>query len=146
MHRVYIGLGSNLGDGPHNLDSAVAMLQSEVGEVLFTSDYIESEPWGFESQHRFTNAVTVLSSALSPLELLDVTQRIERLMGRTHKRKAGEGYADRVIDLDILLYDDLQYEDERLTLPHPHIERRDFVRIPLEQCQQAMQKIDKQIK
>jgi 2-amino-4-hydroxy-6-hydroxymethyldihydropteridine diphosphokinase len=134
-HIVYIGLGSNLGDGSKNLDKAVALLQKEAGDVLYTSAYIESEPWGFESEHRFTNAVTVISTTLEPLPLLDLTQQIERRMGRTRKRRRGEGYSDRVIDLDLLIYDDLQLETERLILPHPHIADRDFVRLPLEECQ-----------
>ena len=137
-HIVYIGLGSNLGDGPKNLDKAVALLQKEAGVVLYTSAYIESEPWGFESEHRFTNAVTVISTTLEPLPLLDLTQQIERRMGRTRKRRRGEGYSDRVIDLDLLIYDDLQLETERLILPHPHIAERDFVRLPLEECQTFM--------
>ena len=137
-HIVYIGLGSNLGDGPKNLDAAVALLQKEVGEVLYTSAYIESEPWGFESSHRFTNAVTVVRTELEPLPLLDLTQQIERRMGRTRKRKRGEGYSDRVIDLDLLLYDNFRIESERLTIPHPHITDRDFVRLPLEECRAYM--------
>ena len=138
LHIVYIGLGSNLGDGPKNLDKAIALLQKEAGEVLYTSAYIESDPWGFESEHRFTNAVTVIRTALEPLPLLDLTQQIERRMGRTRKRRRGEGYSDRVIDLDLLVYDDLKLETERLVLPHPHIAERDFVRLPLEECQAFM--------
>ena len=141
-HIVYIGLGSNLGDGPKNLDKAVALLQKEAGEVLYTSAYIESEPWGFESEHRFTNAVTVISTTLEPLPLLDLTQQIERRMGRTRKRRRGEGYSDRVIDLDLLIYDDLQLETERLVLPHPHIADRDFVRLPLEECQAFIRNVN----
>lgn len=142
QHIVYIGLGSNLGDGPKNLDKAVALLQKEAGEVLYTSAYIESEPWGFESEHRFTNAVAVIRTALEPLPLLDLTQQIERRMGRTRKRRRGEGYSDRVIDLDLLMYDDLHIETERLVLPHPHIADRDFVRLPLEECQGFMHQAD----
>ena len=142
QHIVYIGLGSNLGDGPKNLDKAVALLQKEAGEVLYTSAYIESEPWGFESEHRFTNAVTVISTALEPLPLLDLTQQIERRMGRTRKRRRGEGYSDRVIDLDLLMYDNLHLETERLVLPHPHIADRDFVRLPLAECQAFIRNAD----
>lgn len=132
-------MGSNLGDGPRNLDAAIAMLQTEVGEVLFTSAYLESEPWGFESDHPFTNAVTVVRTELSPLEVLDATQGIERKMGRRHKRQhRDEVYTDRIIDLDILFYDDLHLDTERLTLPHPLIEERDFVRLPLAECREAM--------
>lgn len=137
-HIIYIGLGSNLGDGPRNLDTAVEWLRQEVGDVLFTSAYIQSEPWGFASEHTFTNAVTVMRTTLEPMELLDVTQRIERRMGRTHKRRAGESYRDRIIDIDILCYDDLLLTTERLTLPHPHIDDRDFVRLPLAECRAAI--------
>lgn len=140
-HIIYIGLGSNLGDGPQNLDKAISLLQTEVGELLCVSSYMTSEPWGFVSQHSFTNAVAVFRTALEPFPLLDVTQRIERQMGRTHKRKAGEGYRDRIIDIDLLVYDDIRLETERLTLPHPHIADRDFVRLPLAECRQAMQRL-----
>lgn len=133
-HIIYIGLGSNLGDGPLNLDVARGLLSQRVGEELCCSDYVESEPWGFSSDNRFTNAVVAFRTELDPLPLLDATQDIERQMGRRHKHKAGEAYTDRIIDLDILLYDDLHYHDERLTIPHPHIEARSFVREPLSEC------------
>ena len=133
-HIVYIGLGSNLGDGPRNLDAAIAHLQQQAGPVLYTSQYIQSEPWGFSSEHSFTNAVCVISTELEPIELLDVTQQIERQMGRTHKHRPGESYTDRIIDLDLLEYDSLQLSTPRLTLPHPLIAKRDFVRLPLAEC------------
>ena len=134
MHLTFIALGSNLGDGPALLDEAIVRIGQQIGEVLCVSSYMQSEPWGFKSEHRFTNAVCVVSTELDPLPLLDETQRIERQMGRKHKHQPGESYTDREIDLDILLYDDLNYQDERLTLPHPHIAERDFVRIPLQEC------------
>lgn len=130
-HQIYLALGSNLGDGKANLDRAVALLAQRVGEVQAVSGYMESEPWGFESQHRFTNGAVAMTTSLSPMELLDVTQAIEREMGRTHKHKPGEPYTDRIIDIDILLYDDVHIATERLVIPHPHIHDRDFVRIPL---------------
>ena len=135
-HIIYIGLGSNLGNGPRNLDAARALLCERVGEELACSDYVESEPWGFQSDHGFTNAVAAYRTTLEPLPLLDATQLIERQLGRRHKHKPGEPYTDRIIDLDILLYDDLQYQDERLTIPHPLIEKRDFVRMPLNECKE----------
>lgn len=139
-HYIYIGLGSNLGDGPLNLDAARSLLCEMVGEELACSDYLESEPWGFASDHGFTNAVAAYRTKLEPLALLDVTQQIERKLGRKHKHKPGEPYTDRVIDLDILLYDDLDYHDDRLTIPHPLIEKRDFVRIPLIECKEKIKK------
>ncbi len=134
MHLTFIALGSNLGDGPALLDEAIVRIRQQIGEVLCVSSYMQSEPWGFESEHRFTNAVCAVRTELDPLPLLDETQQIERQMGRKHKHQPGESYTDREIDLDILLYDDLNYQDERLTLPHPHIVERDFVRIPLQEC------------
>ena len=134
MHLTFIALGSNLGDGPALLDEAIVRIGQQIGEVLCVSSYMQSEPWGFESEHRFTNAACAVSTELDPLPLLDKTQQIERQMGRKHKHQPGESYTDREIDLDILLYDDLNYQDERLTLPHPHIVERDFVRIPLQEC------------
>lgn len=130
-HIIYLGLGSNLGDGRKNLDKAVELLSSRVGEIIKVSTYIESEPWGFNSSNRFTNGAVAMKTSLSPIELLDVSQAIEREMGRTKKHKLGEPYTDRVIDIDILMYDDLEMKTERLTLPHPHIQDRDFVKIPL---------------
>lgn len=131
MHTTYLGLGSNLGDGKANLDKSLEMLAERVGEIVAVSTYMESEPWGFKSTNRFTNGAVAVKTELSPIELLDATQAIEREMGRTHKHKPGEPYTDRIIDIDILLYDDLQIKTERLIIPHPHIENRDFVKIPL---------------
>ncbi len=140
MAIVYLGLGSNLGDGKANLDRALQLLGTKVGEVKVVSTYIESEPWGFESKHRFTNAVCVVETELQPMDLLDITQAIEREMGRTHKHLPGESYTDRIIDIDILTYDDLIIYNERLTLPHPLIEQREFVYRPLDECKKLMQK------
>lgn len=132
-HLAYLGLGSNLGDGPAQLRDAIRRLGA-TGEVVAESDFVESEPWGFGSAHRFTNAVVALRTGLTPLGLLDATQQIERDMGRRHKHRPGEPYTDRLIDIDLLTYDDLHLQSERLTLPHPLIEERDFVRLPLAQC------------
>lgn len=132
-HKIYLGLGSNLGIGKDNLDKCLLLLSEKVGEIVAVSSYIESKPWGFQSSNRFTNGAASLLTELSPFELLDVTQAIEREMGRTRKHKLGEPYTDRVIDIDILLYDDMRINTERLTIPHPHIEDRDFVKNPLKE-------------
>lgn len=141
MPLVYIGLGSNLGDGRENLQTAIRLLAEQVGEVVAVSSLIESEPWGFESEHRFTNGVVALRTTLTPHALLDATQDIERQMGRTHKHLPGEAYMDRIIDLDLLEYEDLVLADSRLSLPHPLIQERSFVRIPLEECKQITKQI-----
>ena len=145
-HIAYLGLGSNLGDGRKNLDEAVKLLAEEAGEVLAVSAYIESEPWGFESQHVFTNGAVAIATPLSAIELLDVTQAIERHMGRKNKHKPGESYSDRIIDIDILYFDSLVVNSERLTLPHPLIEERDFVKRPLEEIMPIVENKQKQIK
>lgn len=130
-HVVYIGLGSNIGNGRENLNQAIGLLSERVGEILATSSYVKSEPWGFESNNLFTNAVTVIETDLSPIEVLNRTEQIEREMGRNNKHKAGESYSDRVIDLDIIIYDNVSISTERLTIPHPHYQKRTFVTAPL---------------
>ena len=140
MARVFLGLGSNLGDGRANLNRALDLIVANVGPLLAVSDYIESEQWGFASEHRFTNAVCAVETGLGPMALLDITQEIERQMGRIHKHAAGESYTDRTIDIDILTYDDVTMHNERLTLPHPLIGQRDFVKIPLQDCLNKLSK------
>lgn len=138
MALTYLALGSNLGDGPVMLRMALSMISVHVGRVLAQSDMIQSEPWGFESQHPFTNAVCAVRTELTPMQLLSVTQKIEYQMGRTHKHAPGEPYRDRIIDIDILTYDDLNIQTEELTIPHPHMKERDFVMTPLLQCQDRL--------
>lgn len=133
QHIAYLGLGSNLGNGERNIQKAMEMISDRVGEILAVSSFYKSEPWGFESEHLFTNNVIKLRTTLSPTKVLDITQEIEKEMGRTKKHKPGESYTDRIIDIDILTYDDLEIQTERLKLPHPFIQERDFVRIPLEE-------------
>lgn len=140
MALVFLGLGSNLGDGKTNLDQALLLIGQQVGEVKAVSSYIESEPWGFDSVYRFTNAVCAVETELEPMLLLDETQAIERKMGRTHKHQPGESYTDRIIDIDILTYDNLTLNNNRLTLPHPLIEEREFVYRPLNECKKLIKK------
>lgn len=133
----YLGLGSNLGNGRENIDKAVTLL-GELGHVVAVSSFLESEPWGFVSCHRFTNAVAALQTSFEPMQLLDATQCIERQMGRTHKHSPGEAYTDRIIDIDLLDYDGPAVSNSRLTLPHPLMNQRDFVKIPLAECMETV--------
>ena len=133
-HRVYLGLGSNLGDRRHHLDTAVRLVGERVGTVVRQSSYVETAPWGFQSDHPFLNAVILCQTALTPRQVLRLTQQIERDMGRqkpVNSPRAGRTYADRPIDIDILLYDDLTVDEPDLQIPHPLMTRRDFVMIPL---------------
>ena len=129
-HEVYLGLGSNLGDKLQNIAQAILLLNEHVGEVLRQSELYVSEPWGFVSAHDFVNACVCCATSLTPRQVLKATQRIERRMGRIHKSHDGV-YHDRIIDIDILLYDDLQINEPGLIIPHPLMHQRDFVMIPL---------------
>ncbi|MBQ8487208.1 MAG: 2-amino-4-hydroxy-6-hydroxymethyldihydropteridine diphosphokinase [Prevotella sp.] len=131
MHRVYLGLGSNMGNREALLQQAMTLIDERVGDVTRRSSLIETEPWGFQSQNRFLNAVVCCETELSPRQLLHETQQIERLLGR--KRKTVSQYADRPIDIDILLYDDLTVDEPDLKIPHPLMYERDFVMIPLKE-------------
>ena len=137
VHQVYLGLGSNLGDGRANLERAVSLIGERVGQVTRQSSFVTSRPWGFESPHLFTNAVILCETTQSPREVLATTQQIERDMGRTKKTPASQlsahTYSDRVIDIDSLLYDGLTIDEPDLKVPHPLMHQRDFVMRPLEE-------------
>ncbi len=135
MSKLYLGLGSNMGNREDYIRQALRLIGERVGKVLRTSSFIETEPWGFESEHRFLNAVCLIETNLSPLDCLHKTQRIEHLLGRRHKSRDGH-YTDRPIDIDLLFYDDLVIQTPELTIPHPHWQERDFVRIPLEEIRE----------
>ena len=129
---MYLSLGTNLGDRHENLSRAQELIGREVGTVVSASDIIETEPWGFESSNRFLNMAVKVETTLQPLEVLHTTQEIERKLGRTQKSVNRE-YHDRMIDIDILLYDDLVMNTPELTIPHPLMYQREFVMKPLSQ-------------
>jgi len=129
MSVVYICLGSNLGERHKYLNNAILAIQNEVGLVLARSSFYETEAWGFKSEHKFLNACISVSTTLSPDKLLTVLKKIEKDLGRLKTDK--NRYSDRVIDLDIIFYDDLIYENHELTIPHPMMHKRSFVLVPL---------------
>lgn len=132
--RYYFGIGTNLGDREANLRRAIEALHERVGDCLACSSIYRSNAQGFVSDNAFANIVAVCESCHSPLEVLAITQQIEREMGRTEKTQHGI-YHDRVIDIDILLLKDghewVEYLTEDLIVPHPRMRERDFVMIPL---------------
>lgn len=130
MKRLFLSLGSNLGDKRDNLLRAIEKLSSALGTPAAVSSIIETEPWGFTSANSFLNCVAAFDTALSPTEILYITQETEREMGRTAKSVNGE-YKDRIIDIDILLYGDETINTENLTIPHPMMHKRRFVLEPL---------------
>ena len=129
MATVYLGLGTNLGDKEANLRTAIYKLQERIGKQVSLSSFYETAPWGFESDS-FLNAAIGLETNLPPIEILHITQEIEKELGRTKKSVNGS-YSDRLIDIDILLYDTLVLQTPELTIPHPLMTERDFVMNPL---------------
>ncbi len=144
-HQVFLGLGTNLGDRESNIQQAIRLIGERVGTVVRQSSLIETEPWGFESPNKFLNAVILCETERTPREVLRLTQKIERDMGRkkplggqspsaTHRTEGTvpkRQYKDRPIDIDILLYDDITVDEPDLKIPHPLMHERDFVMIPL---------------
>ena len=128
--QCYISLGTNLGDKQANLLRAVSEIEKQIGRKICLSRFYETEPWGYESANTYLNAVICIETSLSPMELLARTQAIEHELGRTHKSANGI-YADRLIDIDILLMGDLVMQTEVLTIPHPLMHQRLFVMEPL---------------
>ena len=127
---VYLGLGTNLGDKEQNLRMSVKKIEERIGNVVSLSAFYATAPWGFSSENSFLNAAVCVETTLLPLQVLEETQRIERELGRTEKSVNGL-YADRLIDIDLLLYDDRVMDAEGLTLPHPLMTERRFVMEPL---------------
>ena len=137
---IYLGIGTNLGDREANLQTALQLLDERVGEQLACSSVYRSAPQGFVSDNEFANIVAVYETDFSPEEVLLLTQQMEREMGRTEKSVNGV-YHDRVIDIDLLQArgdEAIRRSGERLTLPHPRMQERDFVMIPLREVEQIL--------
>ena len=127
---VYLGLGTNLGDKEQNLRMSIKKIEERIGNVVSLSAFYATAPWGCSSENSFLNAAVCVETTLLPLQVLEETQRIERELGRTEKSVNGL-YADRLIDIDLLLYDDRVMDAEGLILPHPLMTERRFVMEPL---------------
>lgn len=127
MNTVYIALGSNEGDRLQLLRNAIDAMVGSCGVVTQQSSIYETAAWGMEEQAPFLNMVLCLNTTLSPTELLDEVQKIEASLGRDRTIKWGP----RTIDIDILFFNDHVVNEPTLTLPHPYIQERLFVLIPL---------------
>ena len=125
-HIIYLSLGSNIGDRLYNLSKAVTGLQPKVKPKTESSVY-ETEPWGYSDQPNFLNQVVKAETYLSPLDLLSFLKETEIILGRQETFRFGP----RLIDIDILFYDELVVESPDLTIPHPRIAERAFVLVPL---------------
>ena len=125
-HSAYIGIGSNVGDPVANVRRAIDALR-EAGVVAVQSSLYRTKPWGKTDQPEFINAVVRLETALQPRALLDTLKRLEKQLGRTED----EHWGPRVIDLDLLTYDDRTIDEPGLRIPHPELKDRAFVLVPL---------------
>lgn len=131
MARVFLSLGSNLGDRVSNIQQAVSTLSMEEGiKIIKTSSFYETQPWGNKNLKWFVNAAVALDTTLSAHKLLQLCQTIELKLGRVRNEK--ERYSERAIDIDILMYDDKIISDgEVLNIPHPFMHLRAFVLVPM---------------
>ncbi len=130
INTVYILLGSNLENKEQNLINAIKLLQKNVGEIIKSSTFYYSEPWGFKSDNEFVNQAIKIKTQLNPKDLLKQTKLIENKLGRKNKSN-NSIYFDRIIDIDILFYNDLILETLDLTIPHPLLHKRLFTLNPL---------------
>jgi 2-amino-4-hydroxy-6-hydroxymethyldihydropteridine diphosphokinase len=127
--EVVILLGSNITPRKQFLQEAEKLLINDLGKLYKASSVYESEPWGFDSNQAFLNKILVFETDAGPKQILDICQKTENVLGR--KRKRGNGYASRTIDVDILYVDDLVMKTTELTIPHPRLSERKFTLLPL---------------
>ena len=128
MKQVFLSIGSNLGNREENLKIALSRIREEIGSILISSSFYETEPWRFDTKNQFLNMAVTVETKIEPPALLEALIGIEKSMGRTRDK---EQYSSRVIDIDILFYEDLIIEAYDLIIPHPHIPERRFVLVPL---------------
>lgn len=131
LNTVYIGVGTNIGDKYNNIWKAYVQIQNDIGNICSKSSIYITPPWGFEAKEDFYNSVIIVKSKFEPLEVLDRLKKIEVSMGRLPK--SGENYESRIIDLDILDFNNEVFEHPNLHIPHQFIQERNFVAFPLKE-------------
>ena len=135
MKKVFLGIGTNLGNRESNLKEAVARIEEYIGPVVKSSSVYETEPWGFQTENEFLNMVVKVETKLTPSGLLGRILMIESLSGRVRGEKQ---YTSRVIDIDLLLYENMIIDEESLKIPHPLMHERRFVLVPLCEIESQM--------
>ncbi len=128
MHKVYLGIGGNIGNKQNNFEEVYKKIEIELGKIEKASSIYETPPWGFQSNDTFWNQVIQVCTELTPEEVLSAIQNMEHNFGR---KRSKEGYSSREMDIDILYFDDLFMETDKLIIPHLRIHQRKFVLIPL---------------
>ena len=126
MNKAFLSLGTNMGDKNNNLRKAIDMLAKQAGTVDKMSSVYKTAPWGVTDQPEFYNMVVSIWSEMTPQQLLQTVLEIENKLGRIRKRKMGE----RIIDIDILLFENIIIDDQDLRVPHPYMHQRNFVLVP----------------
>ena len=130
MNRVFLLLGSNIGDRESSLKDATLLIEADLGDAINASSIYETEPWGFQSEDCFLNQALEVRTDLTPGEVLYYTSEIENRLGR---KRNSDIYQNRSIDIDILFYNDLQIANDHLVIPHPKIHLRKFALVPLDE-------------
>ena len=128
MHNCFLLLGSNQKNRIENLNRAKQEIRHTIGEIKLASSVYETEPWGFASEEHFLNMVVLIDTNLPAESVLEKILNIEQVLGRVRNSK---GYASRIIDIDILFYDDEIVDEPQLQIPHPRLHERMFTLIPL---------------
>lgn len=129
MSLVYLSLGSNLGDRFEMINKAIFEIEKTVGSVMARSAFYETESWGYESANKFINVCIVVRTDIPANKCIILLKNTENLLGRIKTTK--KGYSDRLIDIDILFYDDMVINEDNLIIPHPMMHKRNFVLTPL---------------
>jgi len=129
MHSVYLLVGGNLDNTHAKYERLFVLLEKHIGKIIDKSQFYESSSWGYESAHLFINMAICIETELSPKALIKETQRIESLFGRA--KTTSNQYKDRIMDIDIIFYDDIILDTEDLQIPHPRMHLRNFVLYPL---------------
>ena len=128
MHKVFLGIGGNIGNKPANFKKAEDLIQSRLGNIENKSSVYEAPPWGFHAEEKFWNTIFVIQTKFAPDELL---WRIHEIEDQFKKQKGTERFRSREMDIDILYFDDIFMENDLLIIPHPQIQNRKFVLVPL---------------
>ena len=128
MHKVYLGIGGNIGNKEKNFEEVYQIIDNEIGKIIRSSSVYETPPWGFQAEEPFWNSIIEISTSLEDLELLWKIQEVEDRFGR---KRGKEQYTSREMDIDILYFDDIYIETKTLIIPHPRIHQRKFVLVPL---------------
>src|SRR5574344_1919097 len=128
--ELFLSIGTNLGNRQLNIDTALRLVEERIGNVLMKSSIFETEPWGFSSENLFYNIAVKVETELQISQILFETKRIEKEMGRTSK-SVSEDFCDRIIDLDLIFFDNLVLTTQDLCLPHPKMTERLFVLQPM---------------